>query len=1170
MKKLLLACMLALGMSATAQTVLINPATDGGFESGTTLAANGWSSVVPSTDVWVVGAAPTPTSANCGYISKDGGTSWSYSQTSTYSHLYRDVTVPAGELKGILSFDWKVGGEGTTTSDWDNLKIYLIPTSTTPTSTAAVTGGTQLSGSGAINGMYKLNSTNWNSESFGFAFPSAGTWRIVFTWKSDGSTIANPPAAVDNISLTSNLPGNFISVATGNWGDAATWDANAVPTSGDNVTVSTGNAVTINATGQAANNLTIDGTLAYGTTPTSFAVGGNLNVNAGGVLNVFSGTTGKTLNIAGNIVNNGTIDLSVGTTTAGNLTLNGSTVQNISGTGSFNNGFIRNLTFSNTATATPNINWDINNIKVAYNLNLTGARINLGSNKLTFGNSAAGNTLTAPAGTGFLPGGKFSRWWTATATGSTITAGADPTATTSLYPFITSTEKRRPIWITRTNTTGAAAGELAVVYNDAATMTTGLSIVDGTYTVTERYDGNWAVTNEGTAVNASSYTIAAMAQDAFAAANGNVRVLNANSALAGAHQNGTTTPTGQRITVPQADLLAAPIYLGIASEDLALTSVASGDWNNPATWSSGAVPTCDAIVNILSTHNVTVNSAAAVSKRVTINSGGTLTIASGDLTVGCTLKNNTLLNNGTLTVSGGILNVNGNVNNANGSTFNQSGGDIIVDGNDAGVVSNSVASGTNIFGFGTSGTGATLNLTGGKITIVDPHAATSSAGGTSNGHAFAYWGNGYRAGVNHTIQLGDGVSTDAGGHTSGFQYNTWPGTGYFIAGNLVVNLAAGTNRLVVPPYTVGVEKDLTVTSGELRLSSSRINGNIVNNGTLTSTGTLELALWGASLTTSSSVASTNAQTITGSGVFRNSATTTTANLASFLINNTSAGGVTLDVPLSASGTLTLTAGKVNTTATNLLTLGTATAAGTLSGGSNTAYINGPFARTIGGTNANTNYIHYPVGKATYAPIWLAPATTAVSNMKAEAFESNTGMAGTGTVNLSATRRWEAPLVSGTITDINVRIGDANIGTLSIPVQASSATGIYTAAFGDTATYTASTATVPATVQSTAVATSTDYTGYLSYAEKDPALGTVELAATDNSVKVYPNPFTEILNISDVREVASVSITDMSGRIVKTIAKPTAQLSLGDLKSGMYLVTLKYKNGTVKSVKAIKK
>jgi hypothetical protein len=98
------------------------------------------------------------------------------------------------------------------------------------------------------------------------------------------------------------------------------------------------------------------------------------------------------------------------------------------------------------------------------------------------------------------------------------------------------------------------------------------------------------------------------------------------------------------------------------------------------------------------------------------------------------------------------------------------------------------------------------------------------------------------------------------------------------------------------------------------------------------------------------------------------------------------------VPLSVSGTLTLTAGKVNTTSTNLLTLGTATAAGTLSGGSTTAYVVGPFARTIASGNANTNYIVYPVGKTAYAPISLAPATTAVTNMKAEAFDSNSGTA----------------------------------------------------------------------------------------------------------------------------------------------------------------------------------
>lgn len=84
------------------------------------------------------------------------------------------------------------------------------------------------------------------------------------------------------------------------------------------------------------------------------------------------------------------------------------------------------------------------------------------------------------------------------------------------------------------------------------------------------------------------------------------------------------------------------------------------------------------------------------------------------------------------------------------------------------------------------------------------------------------------------------------------------------------------------------------------------------------------------------------------------------------------------------------------------------------------------------------------------------------------------------------------------------------------------------------------------------------------------LGTNENALQENKVKVYPNPFSDILNISDVREVASVSITDMAGRLVKSITKPTAQLQLGDLKSGLYLVTLKYKDGSVKTVKTVKK
>lgn len=219
------------------QTTLIDPSGEGGFENGSTLAANGWTAVNATTDGWQVGNVPVAaTGSKCGYVSANGGGTWTYSQISNVTHIYKDFTIPAGENKLTISFKWKAGGEGTTTSDWDNLKIFLASTSYVPT-TSAVTGQTQLSGPGATSGMYKLNSASWNTETFSFAAVAGTTYRLIFSWKSDVSTIANPPAALDDISLISSLPGNFISVNTGNWGAASTWDANAVPSMIDNVTV---------------------------------------------------------------------------------------------------------------------------------------------------------------------------------------------------------------------------------------------------------------------------------------------------------------------------------------------------------------------------------------------------------------------------------------------------------------------------------------------------------------------------------------------------------------------------------------------------------------------------------------------------------------------------------------------------------------------------------------------------------------------------------------------------------------------------------------------------------------------------------------------------------------------------------------------------------------------
>ncbi|QXU49309.1 fibronectin type III domain-containing protein [Chryseobacterium sp. D764] len=89
-------------------------------------------------------------------------------------------------------------------------------------------------------------------------------------------------------------------------------------------------------------------------------------------------------------------------------------------------------------------------------------------------------------------------------------------------------------------------------------------------------------------------------------------------------------------------------------------------------------------------------------------------------------------------------------------------------------------------------------------------------------------------------------------------------------------------------------------------------------------------------------------------------------------------------------------------------------------------------------------------------------------------------------------------------------------------------------------------------------------------KQNPNLATSETVAKDHKINVYPNPFTETLTISDVSKVQSVSIVDVSGRLIKTIEKPSSELQLRDLKEGLYLVVLNMKDGSKQTVKAIKR
>ncbi len=200
MKKLFTFSALVLGLVAGAQTTIINPAGDGGFETGTTFAANGWTEAQagPATaNKWYVGTATTFAGSRAAYISNNSGTSNAYTITGTaVQHFYRNVTFPAGQPYITLTFRWK----GVMESCCDYMRVYLVPTTTTPVA------GTLLA-TGQIGGSYNGQST-WQTATITLPCSAAGTTqRLVFSFRCDGSVGTQPPSAVDNISLVSTATG---------------------------------------------------------------------------------------------------------------------------------------------------------------------------------------------------------------------------------------------------------------------------------------------------------------------------------------------------------------------------------------------------------------------------------------------------------------------------------------------------------------------------------------------------------------------------------------------------------------------------------------------------------------------------------------------------------------------------------------------------------------------------------------------------------------------------------------------------------------------------------------------------------------------------------------------------------------------------------------------------
>ena len=85
----------------------------------------------------------------------------------------------------------------------------------------------------------------------------------------------------------------------------------------------------------------------------------------------------------------------------------------------------------------------------------------------------------------------------------------------------------------------------------------------------------------------------------------------------------------------------------------------------------------------------------------------------------------------------------------------------------------------------------------------------------------------------------------------------------------------------------------------------------------------------------------------------------------------------------------------------------------------------------------------------------------------------------------------------------------------------------------------------------------------------PVLSTNETSAVKNLVQVYPNPATEVLNVTKVSDKAQFEIYSAVGQLVKAGLINNNQVRVSELVKGTYLITIKDK-GVNETVKFIKK